>query len=214
MTDRQEHHDEELVAIAPRSTYPTQPEDWKPGVYFAHEEQRMANRRRFLKYAIGIGTGAFALALALPALAIRTLTQQTSEPAPGDVLVYAQGNSAGAPVHVSDVPPLTGIHVWPEGKSDNNNNLIELVRVSESGDADGFVAYSAICTHLGCSVYDQLNAQGLIVCPCHVSRFDPANDAAVVGGPASRPLPRLPVTVNDNGEIVVDGTFDGPVGAA
>lgn len=212
MTDRQQH-DEALVASAPRSTYPTQPEDWKPGAYFAHEERRMASRRRFLKYAIGVGTGAFALALALPALAIRTLTQRTEEPAPGDVLVYAQGNFAGSPVRVDDIPPGTGIHVWPEGKSDNNNNLIQLVRLSDSGEAEGFVAYSAICTHLGCSVYEQLNDQGLISCPCHASSFDPANNAKVVGGPASRPLPKLPISVNENGEIVVDGTFDAPVGA-
>jgi rieske iron-sulfur protein len=213
MTDRQGQGDEELVATAPRSTYPTQPEDWKPGLYLAHEERVMANRRRFLKYAIGVGTGAFALALALPALAIRTLTQQTDEPAPGDVLVYAQGNMAGVPVHVDDMAPGTGAHVWPEAKSDNNNNLIELVRLSDGGDAEGFVAYSAICTHLGCSVYEQLNSQGLITCPCHDSRFDPANDAVPVSGPAGRPLPQLPITVNDSGELVVDGQFDAPVGA-
>lgn len=208
-----QQHDEDLVASAPRSTYPTQPEDWKPGIYFAHEERVMANRRRFLKYAIGAGTGAFALALALPALAIRTLTQRTEEPTEGDVLVYAQGNLTGAPVKVDDIAVGTGIHVWPEGKSDNNNNLIELVRISDSGDAEGFVAFSAICTHLGCSVYEQLNDDGLIACPCHASSFDPANDAEVIGGPAGRPLPSLPIAVNDNGEVIVNGAFDAPVGA-
>ena len=63
-------------------------------------------------------------------------------------------------------------------------------RLSE--DASRLVAYSAICTHLGCTVLPQLSEQGYIVCPCHASVFDPAADARVVSGPANRPLPACP----------------------
>jgi Rieske Fe-S protein len=64
-------------------------------------------------------------------------------------------------------------------------------------DSGEFVAYSAICTHQGCTVaYNN----GQLVCPCHGSVFDPANGAQVVAGPAPRPLPEIPVEVR-GGEV-------------
>jgi Rieske Fe-S protein len=64
----------------------------------------------------------------------------------------------------------------------------------ESGD---FVAYSAVCTHQGCTVAYR---SGQLACPCHGSVFDPANGAAVVAGPAPRPLPEIPVEIR-GGEV-------------
>jgi Rieske Fe-S protein len=58
--------------------------------------------------------------------------------------------------------------------------------------ADEVHAFSAVCTHQGCTV-DKV-VDGTIDCPCHGSRFD-ANTGAVVSGPASRPLPSIPVVV-------------------
>jgi Rieske Fe-S protein len=62
-----------------------------------------------------------------------------------------------------------------------------------SGDVH---AFSAVCTHQGCTV-DRV-AAGTIDCPCHGSRFD-ANTGAVRAGPASRPLPAVAVQVRDGG---------------
>jgi cytochrome b6-f complex iron-sulfur subunit len=64
-------------------------------------------------------------------------------------------------------------------------------------DSGDFVAYSAVCTHQGCTV-DYQNGQ--LACPCHGSVFDPANSAEVVAGPATRPLPKIPVKVS-GGEV-------------
>jgi cytochrome b6-f complex iron-sulfur subunit len=64
-------------------------------------------------------------------------------------------------------------------------------------DSGDFVAYSAVCTHQGCTVAYQ---KGQLACPCHGSVFDPANGAEVVAGPAPRPLPDIPVEVR-GGEV-------------
>jgi thiosulfate dehydrogenase [quinone] large subunit len=64
-----------------------------------------------------------------------------------------------------------------------------------------FAAYDALCTHEGCRVsYDK--TAGVIFCPCHGAEFDPANHAAVLGGPAPQPLLELPLIVNQ-----ADGTI-------
>jgi Rieske Fe-S protein len=48
-------------------------------------------------------------------------------------------------------------------------------------------------------------------CPCHDSEFDPADAAKVIGGPAPRRLPALPLKITD-GYVVVAGAFSGRVG--
>lgn len=68
----------------------------------------------------------------------------------------------------------------------------------------GFVAYSAVCTHAGCTVaYD--SARGELVCPCHGSIYDPRHGARVVAGPAPRPLPVVPVRVDARGDAYAAG---------
>jgi cytochrome b6-f complex iron-sulfur subunit len=79
-------------------------------------------------------------------------------------------------------------------KFKDSGNPAFLVRL-DNGD---FVAYSAICTHQGCTVAYK---NGNLACPCHGSVFDPADGAAVVTGPAQRPLPEIPVKVQ-GGEVV------------
>lgn len=62
---------------------------------------------------------------------------------------------------------------------------------------DSFVAYSAVCTHQGCTVgYSESNKE--FDCPCHGARFDARDNAKVIGGPAPRPLKKLTVTVSGN----------------
>jgi rieske iron-sulfur protein len=179
----------------------------------AHHEERLATRRRILRWAIRVGTGAFSLALLLPALALRTLTREVRDVTADDLLVYATGDQTGLPVDVAAISPGTAVQAFPEGKSENERNLIELVRLAADLPA-GLVAYSAICTHLGCTVLPSLSEQGYIVCPCHASVFDPAADARVISGPANRPLPALPVEVASDGGVRAAGGFEGPVGPA
>jgi nitrite reductase/ring-hydroxylating ferredoxin subunit len=58
-----------------------------------------------------------------------------------------------------------------------------------------FKAFSAICTHQGCTV-SQIT-KGAIVCPCHGSQFS-IRDGSVLGGPAPSPLPPVRITVKAN----------------
>lgn len=170
------------------------------------------SRRRFLKWMIRIGTAAFALAFAVPALAIKTLQQTRKVVAAGDVLVYATGSRAGQPVIAEQLDAGQGVQAFPQGKEDNQDNLVELVRIADGTGVEGIVAFSAICTHLGCSVIAQPNEDGQIVCPCHGSKFDPADGARVIRGPAGRPLPSLPIALGANGAVAADGGFSGAVG--
>src|SRR5215208_5284457 len=121
---------------------------------------------------------------------------------------YGGGNSGGGgsnggsqTLSVGDAKP-SGTAIAGESevapgsayKFKDSGNPAFLVHL-DNGD---FVAYSAICTHQGCTVDYK---DGNLACPCHGSVFDPANGAAVVAGPAPRPLPEIPVKV-EGGEVV------------
>jgi ubiquinol-cytochrome c reductase iron-sulfur subunit len=77
---------------------------------------------------------------------------------------------------------------------------------------DNIVAYSKICTHVGCPValYEQTTHH--ILCPCHQSTFDAAHGAKVIFGPAARPLPQLPLALDAEGYLVAKSDFTQPVG--
>ena len=76
----------------------------------------------------------------------------------------------------------------------------------------GHVAYSSICTHLGCPVklYEQQTHN--LLCPCHQSTFSAANGGKPLFGPAARPLPQLAITVDAEGYFVATGDYNQPVG--
>jgi len=77
---------------------------------------------------------------------------------------------------------------------------------------DNIVAYSKICTHVGCPValYEQNTHH--ILCPCHQSTFDASNGAWVIFGPAPRPLPQLPLMLDADGYLAAASDFTQPVG--
>ena len=117
-------------------------------------------------------------------------TPAASSPASGEATAtdQASGSGGSAIAQESEVAPGSAVTFKDGGK---DAVLIHL----DDGD---FVAYSAVCTHAGCTVAYQ-NAQ--LACPCHGSIFDAANGGEVVSGPAQTPLPKIPVEVQ-NGEIV------------
>jgi thiosulfate dehydrogenase (quinone) large subunit len=105
-----------------------------------------------------------------------------SKPPPGTAI----GRSSQVPVGQAGqfTDPASGAPAWVVHPSSNT-----------------FVAFSAVCTHAGCSVqFDSGNMQ--FVCPCHGGAYD-ARTGQVVAGPPPSPLPPIPVHVVD-GEIRVD----------
>ncbi|MGH9060320.1 MAG: Rieske (2Fe-2S) protein, partial [Acidimicrobiales bacterium] len=83
----------------------------------------------------------------------------------------------------------------------------------------GILAYSKICTHAGCAIglyrkplFPGVEPEPALVCPCHYSTFNPADGAQVIYGPAGRPLPQLPLTIDAQGNLRAGGNFSARVG--
>lgn len=135
--------------------------------------------------------------------------------------------SEGEPIVAADGPLDQLITAFPEdavGRDDSQIVVLRVVpdviaeRTQQGGAVDGWIAYSKICTHAGCSVGlfgvdsrpPRVTRQ--LVCPCHQSVFDPLDAAEPIGGPAPRPLPQLPLAVDADGFLVATSDFAGPVG--
>jgi ubiquinol-cytochrome c reductase iron-sulfur subunit len=82
----------------------------------------------------------------------------------------------------------------------------------ENWGVNGVLCYSKICTHVGCpiSLWEQQTHH--LLCPCHQSTFDLADNGRVVFGPAARAVPQLPLAVDDEGYLVATSDFTEPVG--
>jgi ubiquinol-cytochrome c reductase iron-sulfur subunit len=138
------------------------------------------------------------------------------------LLVYGENR----PITAAEFNSVGGmITVVPEGYQNDDTELAKATSIIIKMDpgqlqsptnlnwtVDGIVAYSKICTHVGCpaALYEQTTQR--ILCPCHQSTFDAARGAQVIFGPAPRPLPQLPITTNAQGYLVAQSDFTEPVG--
>lgn len=150
---------------------------------------------------------------------------QSELPQPGDQFVMVGREADPTSLKPSDIDLQDLVLAWafdPEKKLVRNGsrlNMVLLMRFDPGtlGEAerqmgpDGIVAYSAVCTHQQCWVTDWLKSSQVLQCPCHQSQYDLRNGAKVVGGPAPRPLPALPLKLG-NDLLGVAGPFTGRVG--
>jgi ubiquinol-cytochrome c reductase iron-sulfur subunit len=137
----------------------------------------------------------------------------------------------GRPIKADDVGIDEVWHIIPETTAEEREShewlsekakaMVLLVRLDPAilqseqlpgAGYQGIVAYSKVCTHVGCPValYDQQTHH--LLCPCHQSTFDIANGAKVIFGLAKRPLPQLPITVDADGYLIATDDFAEPVG--
>jgi len=178
-------------------------------------------RRRFLGRMLLVALGALAAAAVFP---IRSLG-----PKPGRSLfqtAWRQGSRLvtpeGAPVAATNLPVGGVLTVFPEGHTGSADSQTVLIRVDpstlqplpgrESWSPDGYLAYSKICTHAGCPVGLYEQSSNSLFCPCHQSVFDVLEGAKPIGGPATRPLPQLPLEVGADGFLRAQGDYTEPVG--
>ncbi|GAA1417942.1 Rieske 2Fe-2S domain-containing protein [Streptomyces thermospinosisporus] len=139
--------------------------------------------------------------------------------------------NTGEPMRPSDIVTGSLTFAKPEGLEEHDHDFqneiakaaLMLVRIQPEDIKDkrtlewgheGILAYSKICTHVGCpiSLYEQQTHH--VLCPCHQSTFDLSDGAKVIFGPAGHALPQLRIGVNDEGYLEALSDFEEPVGPA
>lgn len=125
------------------------------------------------------------------------------------LLVEADAEADFKPLRPTDLVVAKPLLVFPfdpkTGTPKNESRLSKMVVVrlpedqmtpeTRARSASGVVAYSSICTHQGCDVKTWMSKESVLACYCHASKFNLFDGAKVVSGPASSPLPAIPLTL-------------------
>ena len=208
----------DVEAVEPRHVPADDDADAQP----VSDVQPVKRRAMMRNALIGAG-GVFGLSLLAPVPSLG--------PAPGEALTrtaWRRGlrlvTTDGRPIRPDEVAAGGVATVWPEGAINDEISAVILVRV---GDAplqpptnldwvvnNALVAYSKVCTHAGCPVGLFREGDNALFCPCHQSTFDAVRGAVPTFGPTVRPLPQLPLGVDDEGYLMALGEFEAAVGPA
>ena len=217
--------------IAQRHEFKSEPQDRDAFVKAAKEGAEVAGlgRRPLIKRTL---IGAAALAGLPGVLMLRDLG-----PLPGKELEKTNWKSGtrlvtdpgDRPIKASDLEVGAVAQVLPEllpGQKrtleDIGKDAVLLIRLRPSEfqlneerlswTHEGIIAFSKICSHMGCAValYEQTTKH--LLCPCHQSTFDVTRAAKVIFGPAARPLPQLAITVDAEGNLIAKQPFTEAVG--
>lgn len=187
-------------------------------------------RRRLLAGAAGVAGAGLTAAVVIPVAALGPGLEEQLRRTPwraGRALVDEQGN----PMLAADIIERSFQTAFPQGADHEDlGSPVVVVRVDpatlrlpaeRAGWApQGILAYSKICTHAACAISlfrDPLSpsteSKGpALVCPCHYSTFDVLDGGSVEFGPAGRPLPQLPLTIDSAGVLRAAGPMSGPAG--
>lgn len=182
--------------------------------FVAGKEQ--IGRRRFLGRIVmvalgGLSLGIIALMRSLIETPISELKQVIWKR--GDRLVTIEGH----PVSADMLTPGGTIPVYPQGRVGDmaaetvlirvEEHLINLPKERSTWTPKGYLAYSRVCTHAGCTVALYERTKHLLLCPCHQSTFTILDGAQPISGPAARPLPQVPLYVDSDGNLRARGHF-------
>lgn len=163
-----------------------------------------------------IGLGGLAWGAITPVLTWSQADPTSIPPQEDDVLVKV-GDPALTPLTLGDFPTNAQyVSAWPMSpaskvvRSGSRLNEVLLVRLdpkmlvgaSQTDSVEGVLAYSALCPHAGCNLTTWIPEEGRLSCDCHSSEFDARASGKVLDGPASRPLPPLPLKLAGNVLVV------------
>ncbi|HLJ07062.1 MAG TPA: Rieske (2Fe-2S) protein [Acidimicrobiia bacterium] len=178
-------------------------------------------RRRLL---IRLMTGAF---VALGAALVFPVRSLGSRPG-GSLFLTAWRRGARAvdehnkPVRPEDLDVGGVLTVFPEGNAGSADSQTLLIKLGsgeyrpppgrENWAVGDIVAFSKVCTHAGCPVGLYEAETHRLYCPCHQSVFAVLDGAVPTSGPATRPLPQLPLAVDADGYLVAQGDYHEPIG--
>jgi ubiquinol-cytochrome c reductase iron-sulfur subunit len=214
-------------------------EDYWPEAHPAEQDEVMEiveesgsrfTRKRLVTLAGAAAGTALAAALAAPAVSLGPVIDMDSlyrTP-------WRRGrrllDEAGKPLTATEIERDVFYTAFPEGADREligsplvvvrlDPGELELPPGRDGWAPEGILAYSKVCTHAACAIAlyrkplfpPAHEPRPALICPCHYSTFDPARGGAVLYGPAGRPLPQLPLVV-ENGELRAGGNFSGPVG--
>jgi ubiquinol-cytochrome c reductase iron-sulfur subunit len=207
--------------VEPRAMTAGDQEERREAEEAFHAGTRSIERRGFLVRSLVGALAALGVAALFP---IRSLGSRPGRSLfhtawrPGNRLVTSRG-MAVRPETLEVGGVLT---VFPEGETGAADSQTLLIRLDE-GEYEpppgreewsplGFVAFSKVCTHAGCPVGLYQPETKELFCPCHQSVFEVLRAAEPSAGPATRPLPQLPLGLDDDGYLVATGDFPEPVG--
>jgi len=217
--------------VAERHEFRSEEKDREDFVVTVKEQAGSAGlgRRSLIKRSLGLALGLVGLS---PLLLLRDLgplpkkALSTTDWKAGTRLLV---DPSGQPIKPSDLEVGSVAQVLPELPAGTERTLentgtdaVLLIRLRPedfnldaqrlSWTHDGIIAFSKICSHMGCAValYEQQTHH--LLCPCHQSTFDVTRAAKVIFGPAARPLPQLAITVDADGYLVAQQGFTEPIG--
>jgi len=179
------------------------------------------DRRRLLVRLLGGAFAALGAALVFP---VRSLGER-----PGGSLFETPWRRGARvvdehdhPVRPQDLAVGSVLTVFPEGNTDAADAQTLLIRLAEheyrprpgreSWVVGDVVAFSKVCPHAGCPVGLYEPDTHKLYCPCHQSVFDVLDAAQPRSGPATRPLPQLPLAVDGDGYLVAQSDYHEPIG--
>jgi ubiquinol-cytochrome c reductase iron-sulfur subunit len=218
-----------------RHPHESTPEEQELMTAAIYERGQMIFRRRgFLGAVLGAGGAVMGVVLGFPLLRslgpVPKSSMYHTDWKQGALLVDINGN----PVTNTTLEKGGLLTVFPQGFENNPDAqaidqtlIIRLDGFSPTGapppaivtrpgretwGPQGMVAYSKVCTHAGCPVglYQEQTEQ--LLCPCHQSLFDVRFGAQQVFGPAPRPLPQLPIYIDDEGMVRAQSDYHEAIG--
>jgi ubiquinol-cytochrome c reductase iron-sulfur subunit len=228
-----------LTVVAKRLVVTEELEDDYPQTHPEQQEEiaaivrqsgsRFTRKRLLLAAAVGTGS-ALGAAAVVPALSLGPIWDTE----PLDKTPWRRGvrlvDEDGHPIPASSIEHASyytafAEHVDPEEIASElvvirlDPRKLQLPAGRAEWAPQGILAFSKICTHAGCAValyrnpkFPARETSPALVCPCHYSTFDPFTGGTVTYGPAGRPLPQLPLMIDDDGNLRAGGNFSGRIG--